>query len=161
VIVLSVSVPASVFVVAFAAQAAAMAVDECRFHRRRGLPRWERIGHPLDTITVLACYGWLVAMPPSRPMLFVYGGLVAFSSLFVTKDEPLHARRCTPGEHWVHALLFVIHPIVLGAAGAIWWYAELPHDLFAIPLGLTGLFGLYQVAYWHLKDRRGTWRRPP
>jgi hypothetical protein len=149
------ALPILVFGLAFAVQAAAMYVDERRFHRRRGLPRWERIGHPLDTITVLVCYTWLIAMPPSRPMLLAYGGLVVFSSLFVTKDEPVHARRCTPGEHWVHALLFVLHPIVLGSAGAIWWDAELPRGLLAVPLALTGLFGLYQVAYWS-----GTWRKP-
>jgi hypothetical protein len=146
--------PVVVFSVAFAAQAAAMLVDERRYHRRRGLPRWERIGHPLDTVTVLGCYAWLVATPPSRTKLIGYGALVVCSSLFVTKDEPLHARRCTPGEHWVHAVLFVLHPIALGAAGAIWWDAELPRRLLAVPLALTALFGLYQVGYWS-----GPWQR--
>jgi len=28
-----------------------MGVDEFYFHRRRGLPRWERLAHPLDTMT--------------------------------------------------------------------------------------------------------------
>ncbi len=36
----------------FALQTCCMAVDEVHFHRQRGLPRWERLGHPLDTLTV-------------------------------------------------------------------------------------------------------------
>ncbi len=47
-------------------QGLAMFVDEFVFHRRRGLPRWERLGHPLDTLMVALCYGWLVAVPPSH-----------------------------------------------------------------------------------------------
>jgi hypothetical protein len=38
----------------FALQMCCMAVDEVHFHRQRGLPRWERLGHPLDTLTVCA-----------------------------------------------------------------------------------------------------------
>src|ERR1019366_3333568 len=36
-------------------------------HQRRGLPRWERLGHPLDTLSVAGCYGWLVATGPGSP----------------------------------------------------------------------------------------------
>ena len=46
-----------------ALQAMAMVVDEGWFHRRRGLPRWERLGHPLDTLTIAVCLGWLVVGP--------------------------------------------------------------------------------------------------
>jgi len=73
-------------------QMLAMAVDEFVFHRRRGLPRWERLGHPLDTLTAAACYGWLAFAPPSESStLGVYVGLCAFSCLFITKDEFVHA----------------------------------------------------------------------
>ena len=47
-------------------QGLAMLVDELLFHRRRGLPRWERIGHPIDTLSVLACYGVSLWLPPTQ-----------------------------------------------------------------------------------------------
>jgi hypothetical protein len=135
-------------ILAFAAQAAAMFVDEWTFHRRRRLPRWERIGHPLDTTTVLACYAWLLLAPQSSTNAVVYVALVMCSSLFVTKDERVHAEHCTVGEQWVHALLFVLHPIVLFGAGWVWWTHRF-HPVLIGQLVLTAAFGLYQVLYWN------------
>jgi hypothetical protein len=65
-----------------------MAVDEFYFHRRRGLPRWERLGHPLDTLTALACFVWLLSAAPSASSLSVYTGLSVFSCLFVRCSGP-------------------------------------------------------------------------
>lgn len=140
-------------VLAFAGQAAAMFVDERMFHRRRGLPKWERVGHPLDTLTVLACYAWLLAARPSMPNAVVYVALVMASSLFVTKDEPVHANRCSPGEQWLHAVLFVLHPIVLFGAGWLWWTQRF-HLVLAGQLAISAGFALYQLLYWN-----GPWRR--
>jgi hypothetical protein len=140
-------------ILAFAAQATAMFVDERTFHRRRGLPRWERIGHPLDTLTVLACYVWLLAVRPTMPNAVVYVALVMASSLFVTKDEPVHAERCTPHEQWLHAVLFVLHPMVLFGAGFLWWTTRF-HAVLVAQLGLTAAFALYQLLYWNRPWRR-------
>lgn len=152
-----------------------MLLDEAWFHRRRNLPPWERWGHPLDTLTVLACYTLALALPPTRGGLALYVSAAAFSSLFVTKDEWIHARRCSGGEMWLHAFLFVMHPILLGIAGA-WRFAPvfapygnlqatLPADLapdagrafFALFLtgqtALTALFLCYQLLYWN-----GPWK---
>jgi hypothetical protein len=139
----------------FVAQALLMLVDERSYHRRRGLPRWERIGHPLDTMTVLACYAFLLVTRPSRTNAVVYAALVVFSSVFVTKDEPLHATRCTPGEHWIHALLFVLHPTVLIGAGWLWWTKE-PPLVIGVQLALTSALAIYQILYWNRP-----WRHPP
>lgn len=135
--------------VPLALQGAAMLVDEGVFHRRRGLPRWERIGHPLDTLTLVVCLAWLVAVPPGRGALTVYAVLAVFSTLFVTKDEPVHARLCGGGEQWLHAILFVLHPIVLAVLGLVWWTGAHP-ALLAAQLGLTVGFGAYQAVYWNL-----------
>ncbi len=137
-----------------ALQALAMAVDEGWYHRRRGLPRWERLGHPLDTLTVALCYAWLVARRPDDPhALAVYVALAAGSCLFVTKDEGVHARACCPGEHWLHAVLFVLHPIVFFAFGAIWWSGESSLILRA-QLALTLAFMAYQLIYWSIYAKR-------
>ena len=134
-------------------QGLAMFVDEFVFHRKRGLPRWERLGHPLDTLTVAACYGWLVAVPASHPhALAVYVGLCAFSCVFITKDELVHAQRCEPVEIWLHALLFVLHPIVFLAFGVIWSQgteAWVLHGALAATVGMLA----YQFGYWNLRSR--------
>ncbi len=139
-----------------ALQALAMLVDEGWFHRRRGLPRWERVGHPIDTASVALCYGWLLWRRPHEPgALPVYVALAAFSCLLVTKDEFVHARHCGAGEQWLHALLFVLHPIVFLAFGALWWGGLDPLAITA-QFALTLAFMAYQIAYWS-----PPWKRTP
>lgn len=136
------------FVLAVAGlQALVMAFDEGHFHRRRGLPRWERIGHPLDTATVAICYAWLAIAKPSSPMAIpVYVALAAFSCIFVTKDEVVHARICTRAECWLHALLFVLHPIVLAAFAFAWMRGAVV--VIHAQLALTIALGVWQIGYW-------------
>jgi hypothetical protein len=135
-----------------ALQAAAMAIDEGVFHRRRGLPRWERIGHPLDTLTVLAPMVWALSRAPSRAAVVAFAVLGFISCLFVTKDEPVHARVCGVGERWLHAVLFVLHPIVFLCYALLWRAGET--TLMAVFFGATLLFGVYQVLYWNVAWKR-------
>ncbi|MBX3159304.1 MAG: bifunctional 2-polyprenyl-6-hydroxyphenol methylase/3-demethylubiquinol 3-O-methyltransferase UbiG [Deltaproteobacteria bacterium] len=126
-----------------------MLVDEIWFHRRRELPRWERIGHPLDTATIVACLAWLLATDPGDAWALPgYVGLAIFSTVFVTKDEWVHARLCTAGEQWLHAVLFTLHPIVLYAFAHAWWSGR--GDLVAAQLAVASGFLVYQVVYWNL-----------
>jgi len=145
----------------FPLQMSCMAVDEFYFHRRRGLPRWERLGRPLDTLTVLACFVWLLSAAPSALSLGVYVGLSVFSCLFVTKDEPVHSKQCRPNEQWLHALLFILHPLVLLSAGLLWpaWrrqtlsfirYTGFERKFLLGNTLLTLVFGLYKLVYWNL-----------
>jgi hypothetical protein len=131
-------------------QMLAMFADEFIFHHRRGLPRWERIGHPLDTLSAALCYGWLVVVPATAPhALSVYVGLCAFSCVLITKDEFVHARLCEPSEAWLHAVLFVLHPLVFLALGMVWASADSAWLLKA-ELLLTVGFAAYQLGYWTL-----------
>ena len=142
-------------------QALTMGVDELVFHRRRGLPRWERLGHPLDTLTAVLCYCWLVLVPASAPnALGIYVALCAFSCLFITKDELVHARLCEPLETWLHAALFVLHPIVFLAFGVV-WYSGAHGWVLKGALGSTlGLLS-YQVVYWNWRASSSASRRRP
>ena len=144
----------------FILQTFCMAVDEFYFHRRRGLPRWERLGHPLDTLTALACFVWLLSAAPSALSLGVYVGLSVFSCLFVTKDEQVHSKHCHPDEQWLHALLFILHTLVLLSAGLLWpaWrrqtlsfirYNGFERKFLLGNTLLTLVFGLYQLVYWN------------
>jgi hypothetical protein len=112
----------------FLIHALGMFIDEVWFHRRRGLPAWERWGHPLDTLTMLACYVLVLALPPTRNALLLYAGAALFSSLFITKDEWIHARHCGGGESWLHAFLFMLHPVLLAIAG-VWRFAPLARGI--------------------------------
>jgi hypothetical protein len=138
-------------------------LDERLFHTKRGLPRWERLGHPLDTLTVAACFAWILLLPPRPPAVAGFAALALFSTLFVTKDEWIHHRCCGVAEHWIHACLFLLHPLVLLGAGFVWPAA---HGL-SIPVSFvsaggferallnvafcgTLVFAAYQFIFWNL-----------
>jgi len=104
----------------FSLQGLAMALDEFGYHRNRVVPRWEWLGHALDTAAFLACLACPLLLSPTGPHLWLFGGLAAASCLLITKDEFIHQRLCTAGEHWLHAVLFVLHPLVLITTGFLW-----------------------------------------
>ncbi|HVK85505.1 MAG TPA: bifunctional 2-polyprenyl-6-hydroxyphenol methylase/3-demethylubiquinol 3-O-methyltransferase UbiG [Kofleriaceae bacterium] len=142
----------AIFVIPVLLQGIAMVADEALFHRRRELPRWERIGHPLDTSTLVVCLVWLLATEPGETTLGVYVGLATFSTLFVTKDEWVHSDLCSAGEHWLHAVLFALHPIVLAAFAITWWTGR--GELLVGQLVATIAFLAYQIVYWLIVEPR-------
>jgi hypothetical protein len=136
-------------------------LDEVVFHIKRDLPKWERIGHPLDTLTVIACFVFVWWVPFDRSMIGWYIALALFSTLFVTKDEFVHKDHCPAAEQWLHAVLFVNHSIALSCLGLIWPHLH-GNEVFSFlpPLNqlhvlvisqLIGSLGfcLYQVIYWN------------
>ncbi len=143
----------------FFLQGVLIGYDEFHFHRKRGLPRWERIGHPLDTFTVLLCFLFLLFFPYSSLTLKIYIGLAFFSCIFVTKDEFIHKECCPATEQWLHAVLFLNHPILLTLGGIFWYilyqavHASLHPFLWKFLWGqasLMFLFATYQIIYWNL-----------
>lgn len=155
----------------FVIQTLVITIDEFYFHVRRGLPKWERLGHPLDTLTVLACFVFILFVPYSSFALKIYIAMAIFSCVFVTKDEFVHKECCPASEQWLHALLFLNHPVVLTAAGLIWPFmskAEGPswlhglvpsiekiHLFLIVQTASIALFFLYQLIYWNIlwKDK--------
>jgi hypothetical protein len=149
----------------FVLQALAIGVDEAWFHRRRGLPRWERIGHPVDTLTVLLCMGYVLFVPYSKEAILPYALLAIFSCFMVTKDEFVHKQHCPASEQWLHALLFILHPVTLLSAALIWpisqgiatapWFASWLDQRATLHRFLIGqflamsLFMFYQIVYWN------------
>ena len=130
-------------------QGLAMFFDEFYFHRKRGLPLWERIGHPLDTLTVLTCFAWLILMPLQPSSLLNWVGWVSFSCLWVTKDEWIHHRSCSTGEVWLHSVLFILHPICLLSVGWMAWNGG--YEWFIkLQTFLLIVFMIYQFTYWNL-----------
>jgi len=155
----------------FAMQLIVMIFDEGYFHIKRGLPKWERIGHPLDTLSVLVCIAFILFVPFSKGSLIIYILLASFSSLLVTKDEFVHTDHCPASENWLHAVLFTLHPITLTTAGFMWpvvqncevapWITQVLDNPTQLNLFLhiqfiaTALFMFYQIIFWNLiwKDK--------
>lgn len=150
----------------FFIQMLVIGVDEFGFHIRRGLPKWERIGHPLDTLTVLCCFGFLLFVPYSPLHLKEYIAISIFSCLFVTKDEFVHKECCNAKEQWLHALLFLNHPIVLTMGALLWpllhgvvlfsWmepflvHQQVLYFFILSQVAMTTLFLFYQIFYWNV-----------
>jgi len=146
----------------FILQAIVILVDEFYFHWRRGLPLWEKVGHPLDVCTLLGCFLWLANASYTETNLLIFAGLATFSCIFVTKEEWLHAQVCDAGEQWIHSLLFLLQPAALISAGVIWAHqtpvAATPTALEAgaawlfpiieIQIVLQFAFLVYQIAFW-------------
>lgn len=130
----------------FIIQGVIMFVDEFYFHENRGLPRWESIGHPLDTLTVLGCYSYLIW---GEVNLSVYLLLCGFSCLFITKDEFVHREQCTPAEQWLHSLLFILHPLSFVAGYFLWEAGEM--TVLKIQFTVVTLFLFYQTLRWRSK----------
>lgn len=139
-----------VFYLPFIVQAAVIFFDEFYFHIRRALPRWERIGHPLDTLSIIICLAYALVLPFSRIALVLFLILGVISCLFVTKDEFVHKEHCKASEQWLHALLFLNHPIVLFSMGWMWIQGERYRPFLLMQLIVVSLFCMYQVIYWNV-----------
>jgi len=139
----------------FLLQGILIGMDEFIFHVKRGLPKWEKIGHPLDTLSVILCFLFILWVPYSALAVKVFIGLVIFSCLMVTKDEFVHKHHCPASENWLHAVLFVLHPIVLTLAGIMWAASE-HRMVLTVQTVLLTLFFLYQVIFWNI-----IWREKP
>lgn len=149
----------------FFLQALAIGIDESYFHVKRGLPKWERIGHPIDTFCFLICLLFTLWMPFTEFNLKVYIALAVVSCIMVTKDEFVHTHHCPALENWLHAFLFILHPITLIVACCMWpviqgqevpvWLTHLfcePTQLYRILLGqalFITLFFFYQIIFWN------------
>jgi hypothetical protein len=127
----------------FMLQGMAMFMDEFYFHEKRGLQLWEKVGHPLDTITVLSTYSYLLW---GSGDLTTYICMSAFSCLFITKDEFIHAKVSPPAEHWLHAILFILHPVCF--LGAYFLKIEGQIKFLKIQTLVVFIFMFYQALRW-------------
>ena len=135
----------------FIIQGVLISWDEFFFHQKRNLPRWERVGHPLDTLSMIACVAIAVFATWSQAALITFTAFALFSCLFVTKDEWVHTKYCTAAENWLHAMLFILHPLVLISVGVLWanGFTSVLWVQFMVLCG----FAVYQTVYWN-------WIRP-
>jgi hypothetical protein len=147
-----------VLVLPFILQAIAFVFDEFYFHWKRGLGRWEMIGHPLDTLSVILFYLslYLLDLKTNQWIVLLFG---VFSCIFITKDEWVHSKLCKPAENWLHAVLFMVHPCCFIAAWKIasdnlTIFGVLESRIFILQLVLSSVVVIaYQIIFWGLKTR--------
>jgi len=143
-------------------QGLAILVDEFYFHFARGLPRWEHLGHPLDTFTVLAPILWQGFSLQSHGNLTDY--IVpphsrACSSSRMNSYMPMLARRpstsmpCSSScihwflPRWPCSGLYITRPPErsCGSNRFAAWASALP-----IQAAILTLYMIYQDVYWNL-----------
>ncbi len=130
----------------FILQGILMGVDE-KIHMDRGLGRWERLGHPLDTLTVLVPMSFIAFYPHTDSNLTAFIVMAVFSCLFITKDEFVHSKECSPFENWLHAVLFVLHPILFLSAAMLWKEGS---DFIRYQPIMIFVFMIYQILRWSI-----------
>lgn len=148
----------SLFFIVSVIQGAAILFDEFYFHRKRGLPKWERIGHPIDTLSVIACLLFLALAEKNSITIWVFAAMAVASCILVTKDEWVHRKLCTAEEMWLHAVCFMMHPLLL-FSGYIEWEDQRP--LFLALAGGISVFLVYQIAYWNFIEPKLQKKKQP
>jgi hypothetical protein len=106
----------------FAVYGLILFIDEFAFHRRKGLA--ERRSQALDTFWMAACAGVVSFVEYGDMPRLVFGGLSLISMIWMTRNQFEHARHATPGEHYLHSLQFVLHPILLITLMAVWQFID-------------------------------------
>ena len=146
------------FMIPFVLQGAAFSLDEFVYHRRRGLPRWERIGHPIDTASILGPLFYVLNTDFSSRSLTIFAFMALASCLLVTKDEFVHAELCDAKEQWLHSVLFVLHPLLFVTVGTLWFLESIGaspvptfitfRTLIAGQAAFMSAVMVYQIIYW-------------
>jgi hypothetical protein len=132
-----------------------MAIDEFYFHIKRGLGLWEALGHPLDTLSVAAPFSVIAFYDYSATSSYIFIALSALSCVFVTKDEFVHQKLCSWKEHWLHSILFMVHPLIFIAAYFLWQAPNTQllglsfQSFIQIQLIILVLFSIYQFTFWN------------
>lgn len=144
-----------------------MLVDEFYCHKKRWLPKWERIGHPVDTACFLLCYILVIFFPMNKAVFFVFLINAVFSCFLIVKDEAVHLKYANSFEQYLHALLFVLHPVILCILFFSWSLFAKSEFLFfnyfdfkllkyviLTQFILAIIFFWYQIIYWNfvIKD---------
>lgn len=136
------------FLLSLIAQTGLMGVDEFHFHWKRNLPKWERWGHPVDTLSFLFPFSVLAFASPGTFTKWVYVLLSVLSCAVITKDEWIHQNHALPGEQWLHSVLFILHPVVLISAYLLWVGANSGVPFVYIWFSILA-FLVYQLLFWN------------
>ena len=134
--------------IAIGLQGFCLIFDEFVFHWRRDLPRWERIGHPIDSLVFLAALAIPALFEAHTDLIKILYAVVAIAScVCVTKDEWVHLKFASAPEQHLHGLMFLLHSAILVLVWNAWkgGYFQLPAAML-LPIAA---FSFYQLIYWN------------
>ena len=129
-----------------------MLVDEFYFHHRRGLGKWESWGHPIDSLLFLSCFLYAYFFSYSETNEMVFWLLSILSCLVITKDEFIHTKQSSALENYLHAFLFILHPLALLVLYKFWVIEN--RFFILIQILIITLFMIYQILYWNFLRKK-------
>lgn len=132
-------------------QGGLMLFDEFYLHKKRGLGKWESVGHPVDTLLFLSCFAYTLLVPYASESISAFIALSILSSIVIAKDEWVHHKECCLLEQWTHTFLFIVHPFALWGLFHLWKAGDIK-PIFVQSI-IISLFLLYQIVYWNILRR--------
>lgn len=133
--------------VPFFLQGALIATDEIYCHRRRGLSQLEKLSHVVDSSLLLITFVFALYVNPTANSEIQFFVLSAISTVAITKDEWIHARESDGLEQWLHAWLFIVHPLVLVSLWQV-WHQSGRRDYLLGAAAAIGAFCFTQTIGW-------------
>ncbi|MCB0405820.1 MAG: hypothetical protein KDD51_13640, partial [Bdellovibrionales bacterium] len=113
------------------------------------LGKFESYGHIADSLVFGSVLCICAFAPATLFWLYLYVGGSVFSAVLITKDEWVHTVSCPATENWLHALLFLNHPVLLFLTGGLWWLGEAAVLRAMIPFAVYAV-SIYQWVAWVL-----------
>jgi hypothetical protein len=116
------------------------ALDEHFCHRERALSRTERAGRLGELLLWLTLHGLVIFAVFTPALGALYAALATSTLLFLTRHE-WRGRVCTPREAGLHALQYLLSPVLLLTLGAMWPVIDGVSTIvgWMLPLSLDGL----------------------
>ena len=116
-------------------------LDEHIFHRERGLSTNEIKSGVFDGILFVITVGLTIFTTYSESLSYLYITLATLSCLSIIKHEYFYPEVLSKKERLTHALLYIVHPLILYA-----FYLSWQSNLFDQNL----LYWMLQLAYFAL-----------
>lgn len=129
-------------------------LDEHYFHRKRGLSDNEVKSGMFDGILYVITVGLTIFTTYSKGLSYLYITLALLSCLSIVKHEYFYPETMDKKERITHALLYIIHPLILFAFYQSWQSSLFDNELFYWMLQLA-YFALafkaaaFYVIYWN------------
>src|SRR5688500_10107994 len=101
-----------------------MGWNELYFHRKRVLEKWEKTRKALVTFSLTLCLAITLFVPYEEEWKWLFFAAAGFSILVTIKDEFRKQKTDRGREEGTHAVLFMLHPLVLILMVVLWPFLE-------------------------------------
>lgn len=133
--------------------------DEYVIHKERGLTKREITGGIIDGFLYIATIAVTIFTSYSEQLAFLYISLATLSCLSIVFHELYYPDKIRKTERIIHALLYIIHPLILFAFYES-WKSDMFQNNYTYWMLQLGYFFLafktktYFIIYWNYIDER-------